>query len=363
MKVLFLVNNLNTDNGWGRHSLEVINGLKDLGVTAVIATEKESGYPGEHVILKRSLGTLTCVPALRKLIKQEQPNMIHSLELNPYAISATLAAIGLGIPEVITAPGAYSVKPLYDTKTSFLAKHAYRMADGVYPISQFVMDEIKKKVSIDTLQVITLGVVFSRFSGQRQKADKPFILGVGNLSKRKGYITSVEAFARAAQDLPGLHYYIAGKNNEQIRKECRDITDTYGVTDRVVFLGSVGDEKLRELYLSAELFILTSINVGHHFEGFGLVFLEAASAGLPVIGTQGCGITDAVNDGENGILVPQHDVGATTNALKKILLNEDLKKRMGEESIVWAKTHSWKRVAEQHMDAYKEILKKEAYAR
>ena len=75
----------------------------------------------------------------------------------------------------------------------------------------------------------------------------------------------------------------------------------------IEFFNRLSDEALSDLYRRAKLFILTSINEDHHFEGFGLVFLEAAAAALPVIGTFGNGIEDAVKDCYNGFLVPQNN--------------------------------------------------------
>ncbi len=70
----------------------------------------------------------------------------------------------------------------------------------------------------------------------------------------------------------------------------------------IEFLTGVSDEELSCLYQSTRVFILTSVNQGRQIEGSGLVFLEAAAAGLPVIGTTGNGIEDAVKEGYNGIL-------------------------------------------------------------
>ena len=90
----------------------------------------------------------------------------------------------------------------------------------------------------------------------------------------------------------------------------------------------------------------------HHFEGFGLVFLEAAAAALPVIGTLGNGIEDAVKNGFNGILIPQNDIKATAEALLKILKNGQWRRELSLNSFSWAKDHDWDKVVLKYFRAY-----------
>lgn len=358
MKILYLAHSLDPHTGWGRFSLELIERFIKAGVEAHIITEYPSDFPNTTVGLKRSFGALGSAVNIRRVIKDKKIDIIHSLEMNPYAISAYLANLGLKKKHVITATGAYSVRPLYQIQTSFLSNRAYETADRVCPISKYVEKEIRKVVKNMNSEVVTLGVDDSKFSGTRTKSEKPFILGVGNLSNRKGYQTSVAAFAEIAEDFPDLSYQIAGSKDEQVLNECVEILNNKKVDlARVVFLGSLSDSELKKKYLEAELFILTSVNHDHHFEGFGLVFLEAASAGLPVIGTTDNGIEDAVLDGVNGYLVKQYDVAATRSALRKILGDQNLKSSFSVASIDWAKKNSWNSSAEKYLKIYKEILK------
>lgn len=358
MKVLYLTNTLNPKNGWGRFSKELIEGVEKLGVEVRALTESGPGYHNEPPALKRTLGAFKCIPEVRKYIKEYKPDIVHSLEGNPYAITAQFACLGFKIKKVISAPGAYSVQPLYNWKTRGLLKWAYRQALAIYPISKYVGDEIIKCVKLKNIKVITLGVDPKKFSGRRITTAAPFIISVGNLSRRKGYQVSVPAFIKIAKQIPNFKYYIAGKIDEAVFKQCQEEVKKNNLQARVIFLGSVGDEKLRELYLSAELFLLASINIGHHFEGFGLVFLEAASAGLPVIGTMDNGIADAVKPGVNGLLVPQNDIDATADAMIKILTNPELKKQMSMASVEWANQNTWEQVAQKQTQAYKELSEK-----
>jgi len=88
------------------------------------------------------------------------------------------------------------------------------------------------------------------------------------------------------------------------------------------------------------------------FEGFGLVFLEAAAAALPVIGTLGNGIEDAVKNNYNGILAPQNDIEKTAKAITDIIKNENLTKEMSLNSVAWAEDHDWGKVVLKYLKAY-----------
>lgn len=352
MKVLYLAESLSPASGWGRFSREIIVRAIARGVDATILVERASGFPGEIAMLKRSWRTLLIVPALRRLIREGQFDVINSMEVNPYGIAVWLATLGMRVPQVITATGAYSVRPLYQMTTALVTRAAYRAAAAVLCISTYVEEEIRRVVPLKNLATVTLGVDAKVFAGERIMPEQPFILTVGNLAYRKGYHVSVAAFAQIAKEFPSLHYLIAGRVDSYVKRLCDVIINEHELKDRVIFLGPQDDAALKRLYLSAELFVLTAINEDYHFEGFGLVFLEAAAAGLPVIGTTGNGIRDAVSEGKNGLLVPQHDVDATATAMRTLLSDATARKRFSCASIAWARENSWDRTVDRYMGAY-----------
>ncbi len=358
MKVLYLANSLDTKSGWGRFSKEVITRVIKSGDEVKILTEINSGFNGEVTILKRSWSAIYAAFKVRRYIKDNNIDIIHSLELNPYAITAYFASLGLGIKHIITATGAYSVRPLHQLLTRWLVKRVYTRAHSVLCISKYIEDEIKKEVLLKNSSVIPLGINHEKFSGDRRVPLEPFIFSVGNLSYRKGYHVSVAAFAQVAKKNPSIKYYIAGAIDKNIYADCQKIITDNNIKDRVIFLGSIDDKQLKEFYLSAELFILTSVNHDFHFEGFGLVFLEAASAGLPVIGTRGNGISAAMSEGNNGLLVEQNNIEQTSQAILKILEDSNLKESFSKASIEWSKKNSWDNVVKKYLEIYKNAKNK-----
>jgi hypothetical protein len=87
-----------------------------------------------------------------------------------------------------------------------------------------------------------------------------------------------------------------------------------------------------QLYQHCELFLLTPrTERAGHFEGFGLVYLEAGACGKPVIGTSECGAEDAILDGQTGLLVRPDDVEGLSAALRSLLSDGNLARKLGDE--------------------------------
>jgi glycosyltransferase involved in cell wall biosynthesis len=100
------------------------------------------------------------------------------------------------------------------------------------------------------------------------------------------------------------------------------------VTSRIAVLGAVSSERLAALYDDADLFVLAS-----RFEGYGMAYAEALSHGLPVIGTTAGAIPDTVPQ-EAGLLVTSGDMDALARALRRVIADADLRRRLSDAA--WA---------------------------
>lgn len=358
MKICFLTNNLKQDNGAGVFSSRVINGLKkELNAEPIIFTSEQ--YPK----LWREFFTI------RSEIKK--CDVIHALDGYPYGVISYLASLGLRKKLIITAIGSGAIIYLYKPFNAFCLKRAYRAADRVIAISKFTRDEILKKVPDLKMEVINHGVDYEKFIGERNivlpKAQilqdlaqsRPYILSVGSLRWRKGYHRSLPAFAEVSKVFPNLKYVIVGKRYQddyynRLKLEIRNLK----LEEKVVILDNIDDENaLTRLYRNAELFCLMPQTAGHDLEGFGIVFLEAAAAGLPVVGTSGSGAEDAVSDGKNGILLDDpRDSKGFADAIIKILSDGNLKKSMSQNSLEWVQKFSWDSKIADYVKIYEGLL-------
>jgi phosphatidylinositol alpha-1,6-mannosyltransferase len=100
----------------------------------------------------------------------------------------------------------------------------------------------------------------------------------------------------------------------------------------VHFLGRVPDADLPALYGCADVFAMCCRDRwgGREAEGFGIVFLEAAACGVPAVAGLSGGSHEAVADGETGFVVAPRDVGATRDAIARLVGDRELRVRMGE---------------------------------
>ena len=154
------------------------------------------------------------------------------------------------------------------------------------------------------------------------------VLTVGRLVERKGHDLVIRALT--ALEEQSVRYVIAGTGPEEGR--LRRLAEALGVRDRVLFTGHVPDEDLPGLYAACDVFVMPSRALGARdgIEGFGTVFLEAGACAKPVIGGWSGGVSEAVEDGVTGLLVDPHDPEALAEALRRLLRDPELRRRMGE---------------------------------
>jgi phosphatidyl-myo-inositol dimannoside synthase len=152
------------------------------------------------------------------------------------------------------------------------------------------------------------------------------LLSVGRLQARKGHDLVIRALP-AFGTRPILRYVIAGEGPEKDRLTA--LATSLGLGDRVEFLGKVPPAELPGLYAASDIFVHPNRVEGADFEGFGIVFLEAAAAGLPAIGGRSGGVPEAVEDGVTGLLVGGRDVEELQRAILSLAQSKPLRERVG----------------------------------
>jgi phosphatidylinositol alpha-1,6-mannosyltransferase len=144
---------------------------------------------------------------------------------------------------------------------------------------------------------------------------KTVLLTVGRLDANeqgKGHDRVIRALPQLAASRPDIVYMIVGDGTDQDRLAA--LARAQGVADRVVFTGAVSDAKLPDYYRAADLFVLPSVQ-----EGFGIVLLEAAASGLPIVAAKAGGSIDALADGALGRLVDPDSQTELVAAIEKML--------------------------------------------
>ncbi len=275
-----------------------------------------------------------------------RPEILHCGHVLPEAVVAWIYKKLFKVPYLVYVHGEeVAIQRHYKWKRRLMPQ-LYNAAAGIVANSnnsrQLLVD---LGVDPKLIRVIHPGVELTRFRAEMRPPDGEIrILSVGRLWPRKGHEQVLRALVPLKQRLPQLRYWIAGTGGKEA--ELRQLSSELGLDDVVKFLGYVPEEDLPGLYRQCDLFVLANRRLSSDdMEGFGIVFLEAAASGLPVVGGTTGGVPDAVNDGVNGILVDTENIDALSDALRRLAEDDELRKRMGQESRRWAEGFSWERFA------------------
>ncbi len=175
---------------------------------------------------------------------------------------------------------------------------------------------------------------------------KIVVLTVGRLHPRKGQLLTLQALHLLPAEVRArVEYWIVGgpgrgDYEQRLRRAAAGMPDL-----GVRFFGNLPDDELAAVYERADIFAMTSVNLPHSVEGFGLVYLEAAAHGLPVIAHDVGGVSEAVVDGVTGLLVPPDRPLQLAAAFEKLVHDRDLRARLGAAGREWARRNCWKESA------------------
>jgi phosphatidylinositol alpha-1,6-mannosyltransferase len=201
-----------------------------------------------------------------------------------------------------------------------LVQKSLPRAHAIFANSRYTADVLARQVPACTsrISVSWVGVDSGFLAVPRSaRGHRPRLLTVSRLSEPR---KNVGLVIRALGQLRGRHdfeYTVAGDGKE--REALEALAAECGLGDRVHFAGRVSDARLKELYAEADLFVLTSSVIPGSHEGFGIVYLEAAAAGVPSLAARLAGAVDAVEDGCSGFFVNEVNVPSLAEALDSFL--------------------------------------------
>ena len=232
-----------------------------------------------------------------------------------------------------------------------LAGRLIRHADRISTLTNYTQNLLLSQFPDAADKIfLTPGALRSDFAVVPPKPSQPknkiVVLTVGRLHPRKGQLDTL----RALQLLPPavlarLEYWIVGGQSKGAYEESLHAAAAARPELTVRFFGNIPDEELSDLYDRADIFAMTSINHGHSVEGFGLVYLEAAAHGLPVVAHDVGGVSEAVLDGETGLLVPPDRPAQLAAAFEKLIHDPALRQKLGAAGRTWAQRNCWKESA------------------
>lgn len=367
MRIVIIAPDLEGRSGWSRYALDIARALIARGHEVHAIVHRTSEYPpcteypavgSPHAMLTSPLRRWWSGVRVRRLLKRLQPDIVHFMA-EPYALLLP------SVPKVARA--WMTIHGTYAVASAKLATRAYDQIDGIISVSAFTKNYVREKYPQlfeeakleQKIVVLGNGVDLSR---AKPKAGMPAavkrVLGVGAVKNRKGYCEAVEALAAFRKKYNVRFVYeIIGPMDEDPTyvDRLRSCIAKHKLEDSIVLRGAVSDAELGRAYERADVFLLLSLHDGLTVEGFGLVFLEANSWGIPVIGPRTGGCPEAIEEGKSGYVCDPFDVSTVADRLRDILLAGTIDR---ESCLAWARAHSIGKVAEALEEKYKRLREK-----
>jgi len=186
-----------------------------------------------------------------------------------------------------------------------------------------------------------------------------YILCLSRIDSNKGHDLLLNAFSLVCKSVPDIHLVIgggstskAGPTELEVLANMKRIIVEKDMGDRVHITGYIPDEHLVATYRQAEMFVLPSL-----FEPFGMTALEAMACGRPVVASRLGGIREVVTSEESGLLVDPADPGEFSAAIIRLLNDEQLSRRIGEQGRhIVRERYSWEVIAARHIKFYEKYL-------
>lgn len=357
MKIIFFCSSIDQTDGWSRYSYDVVKRVSRFAdVSLICHTEVASEEYKQIAILRPPMHyfihpflVFLDVYKVRKAVKKElsgTDDVLH-FTVEGYALFAPWLW-GIKAKKVMTTHGTYSVLPLVQQKTRFLYALAYKNLDRVIAVSHYTKKHLLQYasdfMSADKIRVITNGVDFIErdLPKAEEKSDRFTIISVGQIKKRKGADHLIRV-AKILKEKYRINFCVqlVGSFDEHTPygQDLIGYVRDNGLGNVVEFKGKISQEELEDTYKHANLFALLSVNEDFHYEGYPLVFHEAAMWGLPTIGSYHCGAEDAIQNGETGLLVDPYDHKEVAKKIYQIWKGDI--RINAKDCQEWARMNSW----------------------
>lgn len=180
--------------------------------------------------------------------------------------------------------------------------------------------------------------------------DAKIMLFVGRIIRQKGVEYVLEAMPSILKSAPQARLVIVGRGNRLEKLQAR--ASSLHLEGKVRFEGFLSEEELKDALCACDAFVLPSL-----WEVLPVSILEAMACGKPIVASEVGGNAELVREGYNGYLVPKRNSKLLSEKLVKVLSNDKLAQRMGENSRKRAvKEFNWELIADKTIAAYKKLL-------
>ncbi len=265
--------------------------------------------------------------AAGRVCRSEKADLIWANWWIPPGLVAARIASRLGTPLVISSHGTDISLLGKGHLIRALSTYVYHRTSRATVVSAFLKERLCRQVgdfSPDRAVVLPMPIGMENFpKAALPDHEVPVILSVARFTRQKRLDDLIAACAKVAAE--GIPFCLRMVGEGPLEEELRDRVRQAGLSDRVEFIPLVAQQKLGRLYREADVVTLVSED-----EGFGLVLVEAGATGRPVVAARSGGIVDIVGHDRNGLLFTVGDRDGLAEALKRILVDRDLRTRLGD---------------------------------
>lgn len=308
---------------------------------------------------------------IKKILDEFEPDVIHVQISDPIGLSAVAYARKRGIPVVTTEHNQPEVltEPLHIAKafekptnailTAYLRDRQSKSDFVTMPTKQAIKNLLGNEKDFPVpVEAVSNGVDLSHFKSGRASEDVfnrhglefgvPTVLYVGRVDPEKQVEKVIEAFLLMSKNIPKAQLVIIGDGVDRAR-----LVMEYGDNKRIHFLGRVVPPELYDLYQVGDVFATAS-----EIETQGIVLIEAAAVGLPLIAVDKGAVNEICTNGENGFLCEPGNIKEISEAMVKILSDKKMQEKFSKKSVEMAKEHDFERTLDKFIDIYKRVIEK-----
>ena len=334
--------------------------------------KKVLGVELPHLFYKKGL-KVSVFPAaeIKRALDKFQPDVVHVQVSDPIGLSVVSYARKNHIPVVTTEHNQPEViteslkmpdavrKPVNALLSSYFRNRQSKSDFVTMPTEQAIRNLLKKHELGIPIAAVSNGVDLSNFKPGKPAAgiynkygfnlDAPIVLYVGRIDPEKQVGTVISAFKKAREFVPKAELVIVGDGVDKPRLE--KMVKDLELESSVKFLGRVMPPDLYELYKVGTVFATAS-----EIETQGIVLIEAAASGLPLIAVDKGAVSEVCITNENGFLCEPGNVEEISEAMVKILSDKDLCEKFSKNSIKIAAEHDFERTLDKFINIYNKVI-------
>ena len=310
---------------------------------------------------------------VKKALDGFKPDVVHIQVSDAIGLSVAMYARKHKIPVVTTAHNQPEVlteplhmpgfvrKPVNALLSAYFVNRQSKSDYVTMPTELAIENLIGEKDLGVPMTAVSNGVNLAGFkpgkvsSSVREKynipSGVPVALYVGRVDPEKNVELVIDAFSEALESVPNALLAIVGDGVDRLRLQ--DLVKKMGLTKSIRFYGRVIPPDLYDFYRMGWLFV-----TGSEIETQGIVLIEAAASGLPLIAVNAGAVADVCLDGKNGELLLPGDVDGMAEAMVKILTDADSRKKYSVKSLEVAREHDFEHTLDEFEKIYREVANK-----